>query len=444
MKGRFARAAALVAAALAVSAGVAYATGAVGAIVGADGTIQGCYKKQNGQLRVVPAAAECGPSELAVSWSQQGPQGEPGPQGIQGPQGETGPQGPQGETGPQGPQGETGPQGPQGDTGAQGPQGETGPQGPEGPQGEQGEQGPPGPSGVTCALEQRIKAAAPSFQLTPECVPPPQEGDACDDGDADTYDDRIRGGVCAGLPIPSCDDGDAGTIDTFDASTGTCTHEPIGSPETCNGLDDDLDGEIDEDEDLAIGVPGGFVRCRNGAEEIVCDPGLADADGNFGNGCEVNLMTDPSNCGGIGVVVSIPNANGACVGGVAVLVSCHTAFFDANGSIVDGCELRADFFEPNDVMAAARARPWGTLGANIAPAANDDWYRFSAVCGPFSPCAPFFSVTGGATMQVFEDGSIVGGGTTVDLGPRFANHTYDVRVFAPGFVSSYTLHADEG
>ena len=55
-------------------AGSAWALAASG-IVGADGTINGCYAKQNGQLRVVPPGAECRPSEEPLQWSQQGPQG---------------------------------------------------------------------------------------------------------------------------------------------------------------------------------------------------------------------------------------------------------------------------------------------------------------------------------------------------------------------------------
>jgi hypothetical protein len=83
------------------------------------GEIHGCYKASNGSLRVIDSAMgeTCGNSEMAVSWNQQGPQGEQGPAG---PQGEQGPAGPQGEQGPQGPQGQAGPQGEQGPQGPAG------------------------------------------------------------------------------------------------------------------------------------------------------------------------------------------------------------------------------------------------------------------------------------------------------------------------------------
>ncbi len=109
----------------------------------ADEQIFACAKTQNGQLRIVEAGDGCLPSEQALSWSIEGPQGDPGPQGPQGAQGPQGVKGDTGATGPQGPQGETGETGA---TGAQGSQGETGATGPAGPAGPAGPEGPPGSS----------------------------------------------------------------------------------------------------------------------------------------------------------------------------------------------------------------------------------------------------------------------------------------------------------
>ena len=89
-----------------------------------------------------------------------------------------------------------------------------------------------------------------------------------------------------------------------------------------------------------------------------CSQGFADVDGNLLNGCEVNLMTSLLHCGAVGNAVNIPNATGACAGGVPVLV-CDPGWFNVNGSLVDGCEFREDAFEPNDSSAAARFLAWG-------------------------------------------------------------------------------------
>ena len=163
---------------------------------GADDPINGCYQKNNGQLRIVKHPSECRPAEVAIAWNVIGPQGltwqgpwtdttvyelddavgyngssyislagqninyppdlfpdfwamlaQEGAKGSQGDKGETGatgatgPQGPQGVAGPTGATGLTGPQGPKGDTGVTGPQGVAGPTGPQGPQGVAGPTG---------------------------------------------------------------------------------------------------------------------------------------------------------------------------------------------------------------------------------------------------------------------------------------------------------------
>lgn len=112
--------------ALVVVAALAASGAAWAAVPGSDGLINGCYQKQNGQLRVVEAAGSCRPSETAIQWNQTGPEG---PQGDQGVAGEPGPEGDQGVPG---------------DTGLAGPEGEQGVAGEQGPQGDQGEKGPAG------------------------------------------------------------------------------------------------------------------------------------------------------------------------------------------------------------------------------------------------------------------------------------------------------------
>jgi hypothetical protein len=59
----------------------------VAAIPGSDGAIQGCYKQNSGDLRVVESAGDCRKSETAIQWNQKGPVGPQGPAGEQGPPG---------------------------------------------------------------------------------------------------------------------------------------------------------------------------------------------------------------------------------------------------------------------------------------------------------------------------------------------------------------------
>jgi Collagen triple helix repeat (20 copies) len=73
--------------------------------------LNGCYKKEKGQFRIVSNADQCLPSEMPISWNLTGLAGPEGPQGPAGLQGLTGPQGLQGPAGPQGAQGPAGPTG---------------------------------------------------------------------------------------------------------------------------------------------------------------------------------------------------------------------------------------------------------------------------------------------------------------------------------------------
>jgi type VI secretion system secreted protein Hcp len=75
---------------------------AVAAIPGDDGSIDGCYSRASGNLRVVESGDACRNSETAIKWSQRGPAGPQGIPGPAGPKGETGAAGPAGPAGPAG------------------------------------------------------------------------------------------------------------------------------------------------------------------------------------------------------------------------------------------------------------------------------------------------------------------------------------------------------
>ena len=75
---------------VAIAGGITYAV----ADIGGGGVINGCYKSQNGQLRLIdPATDSCHPSETAISWGQTGTQG---PKGDKGDKGDPGPRDRQG------------------------------------------------------------------------------------------------------------------------------------------------------------------------------------------------------------------------------------------------------------------------------------------------------------------------------------------------------------
>ena len=101
----------------AVAASVAWA-----GIPGGDGTIQGCYGKTGGVLRVIdPARGQrCLAIEIPISWNQKGVRGEPGADGLPGKDGAPGEDGAKGDPGAQGPAGQQGAEGPAGADGIPG------------------------------------------------------------------------------------------------------------------------------------------------------------------------------------------------------------------------------------------------------------------------------------------------------------------------------------
>jgi hypothetical protein len=133
--------------AAALAGGVAYAT-----IPASDGMINGCYRTslddQKGQLRIVDDPASCRSNEMAIQWSQEGPQGIQGIQGIQGVQGETGATGAQGPKGDKGDTGDTGAAGTNGTNGADGEDGQPGTNGIDGVDGAPGANGTNGTDGA--------------------------------------------------------------------------------------------------------------------------------------------------------------------------------------------------------------------------------------------------------------------------------------------------------
>jgi hypothetical protein len=91
---------------------------------------------------------------------------------------------------------------------------------------------------------------------------------------------------------------------------------------------------------LACALDHASESCLGGTCTLgACEAGFASCDGNASNGCEVNTTASLSNCGGCGLVCDVPNAGEACLGGTCVMGACSAGFANCDGIASNGCEV---------------------------------------------------------------------------------------------------------
>ncbi len=160
----------------------------------------------------------------------------------------------------------------------------------------------------------------------------------------------------AGKCTPKCNPG-------FSESSNCGYKCPTNPPvaETCNGVDDDCDGVIDD------GAPGANVACEThcpggkcvgeckagktvctgtskglvcvngvGPAAEICDGKDNDCDGQTDEGYD--LQNDPTNCGKCGVSCA---ANDKCIAGKCQF-TCSPPYYDADKNPANGCEYKCD------------------------------------------------------------------------------------------------------
>ncbi|MCA9598400.1 MAG: hypothetical protein KC776_34040 [Myxococcales bacterium] len=91
-----------------------------------------------------------------------------------------------------------------------------------------------------------------------------------------------------------------------------------------------------------IATHGNNWKCNAGQCEVTdcVPPTTGDCDGNKQNGCEVDLETDPQNCGFCTNSCAAANANTTCATGNCTITSCQSPYDNCDGIINNGCETK--------------------------------------------------------------------------------------------------------
>jgi hypothetical protein len=169
---------------------------------------------------------------------------------------------------------------------------------------------------------------------------------SCDDGNPCTIDSCDPNSGCVHTPLPEigqiCSTGKlgicaAGTIVCDDDGDLVCVQNEQPRTETCNGLDDNCNGVVDDG--ACPPLPQASTRCQGDVCVIdQCHPGFGNCDGNDLNGCETSLQSNLNHCGTCGnVCPGRPNAVPTCIGGQCG-IQCQSGFGNCDGNPLNGCE----------------------------------------------------------------------------------------------------------
>lgn len=152
-------------------------------------------------------------------------------------------------------------------------------------------------------------------------------------------------------------------------------------------------------------VANGTAVCSSGNCAIAsCNSGYANCDFNYGTGCEVNTNTDTQNCGACGTVCTVKNGTAGCTGGRCVIATCNPGYADCNANYSDGCEVNLNTDTQNCGGCGMVCRP----GPNVAGyTCSSGSCTITACTAGYSNCDNNFST--GCEVNVQTDPHNCGG-----------------------------------
>jgi len=204
--------------------------------------------------------------------------------------------------------------------------------------------------GAACAPDHAIgDCAAGSCQVAlcdegwADCNGNPDDGCETDTGrpencggcgvQCDVIPDPIgcNGAICTGI---LCAEGQA------DCDGNDTCESDLSSDATCGSCNVrcEFDGGIDGHGSVACAVQNSVPGQRAWGCEVSCTDGFADCDGDYRNGCEVDL-TDLDHCGGCGDVCTKTRATPTCENRRCEVDTCNLDWGDCDGDDLD-CETQ--------------------------------------------------------------------------------------------------------
>jgi len=134
---------------------------------------------------------------------------------------------------------------------------------------------------------------------------------------------------------PRCVSGTCG-IATCNSGFANCDSNPS------NGCETNLQSDLNNCGVCAnrCNLPNAVSACVGGTCTIAsCMTGFANCDGNVANGCETNLTGDVGNCGACSNRCNVPNGTPRCLSGTCSVAACNTGFANCDGDPRNGCEI---------------------------------------------------------------------------------------------------------
>ncbi len=143
----------------------------------------------------------------------------------------------------------------------------------------------------------------------------------------------------------------AGWADCDGIARNGCEVDVVTDPTHCGGCMTNCPG-----------ATNASPACVGSTCRITCNPGFANCDNNVANGCEVDTATSVNNCGRCGMVCPAPaHSSPTCIG-ARCGITCDSGWADCDGNMGNGCE--ADLSNANtcgrcNVRCSGNARCMG-------------------------------------------------------------------------------------